>query len=315
MDDDFYKVLGVSRDASQSDIQRAYRELARKSHPDMNPNDKDAKEKFQRIQQAYDVLKNPEKREMYDRYGSSFESMGAGGPRGGSWRTQQGGAPFGGFEEFDFSQIFGGRSAEGFGDIFRGFTGGRSQGRKASRQRGADLQHEIEIPFTTSITGGEVNLTVQRPGGKVETLSVKVPPGIESGKRIRVRGQGESSATGGPQGDILIQVRVKPHAFYRRNGKDLEVAVPISLAEAAEGSKVDVPTPQGTISLTVPPASSSGRRLRIKGHGVPQPDGSKGDLFAQLQIVLPDQLDGESLKLVRQLDERNPLNPRSELRW
>ena len=165
MDEDYYKVLGVKRDVSQKEIQRAYRDLARKFHPDMNPGDQKAKERFQRIQQAYDVLNDPEKREMYDRYGSSFESAGAGGR--GPRQTYQYGSPGGGFEEFDFSQLFGGRGSEGFADIFRQFTGGRGQARRAAAPRAADLHHEIEIPFHTAITGGEVALTLQRPGGKI----------------------------------------------------------------------------------------------------------------------------------------------------
>ena len=169
MEEDYYKVLGVKRDASQKEIQRAYRDLARKFHPDMNPGDKKAKEKFQRVQQAYDVLNDPEKREMYDRYGSSFQSAGGGGgPRQGN--PFAGGA---GFEEFDFSQLFGGRPPEGYADIFRQFTGGRGQGRRrATSQRGADLQHELEVPFRTAITGGEVALHVRRPDGGTESTAV-----------------------------------------------------------------------------------------------------------------------------------------------
>ena len=265
MDEDYYKILGVKRDASQPDIQKAYRELARKYHPDMNPGDSHAKERFQRVQQAYDVLSDPEKREMYDRYGSSFQSAG-GGPGAGQ-HTYQHGGPGQGFEEVDFSQFFGGRDSEGFADIFRQFSGGRARSRRARPQRGSDLQHQLEIPFQTSITGGEAALTIRRAGGKVETISVKIPTGIEDGKKIRLRGQGETAPGGGKPGDLLIQIHVAAHPFFKRRGNNLEVVVPVTLAEAALGAKIDVPTPKGTITLTVPPGTSGGRKLARQGAG------------------------------------------------
>ncbi len=313
MDEDYYKTLGIKRDASQPDIQRAYRELARKYHPDMNPGDEKAKERFQRVQQAYDVLNDPEKREMYDRYGSSFQSAG-GGPGGGTYTHTHGG-PGAGFEEFDFGQIFGGRQSEGFADIFRQFTGGRGPTRQARPQRGKDLQHEIEIPLRTAITGGEASLALQRPGGKVETISVKIPRGIEDGKKIRLRGQGERSATDGKPGDLLIQIRVAPHPCFKRRGNNLEVMVPVTLAEAALGAKIDIPTPQGTITLTVPPGTSGGRRLRVKGHGVSENKKQAGDLYAEIRIVLPPELDEEAQRQIREIDRRYSMNPRADLRW
>jgi DnaJ-class molecular chaperone len=319
MEEDYYKILGVNRNASASDIQKAYRALARKYHPDVNPDDQAAKQKFQRIQTAYEVLNDPEKREMYDRYGSSFESMGSGGPHG---SYQSYGGPQG-FDEFDFSQIFGGPAGhaggEGsFGDFFRQFAGGgaahtRRSGRRPAR--GTDVRHEVQIPFNTSITGGEVQLRVQRPQGERETISVKIPAGIEDGRTIRLRGQGEPSIAGGAPGDLLITVQIAPHACFQRRGHDLVVTVPVTLAEAALGSKVDVPTPGGVIALTIPRATSSGKRLRIKGHGVPDRDGKKGDLFAEIQIVMPESIDDESAELIRQLDQRQTFDPRRGLKW
>jgi DnaJ-class molecular chaperone len=323
MEDDYYKILGLDRNASDADIQKAYRTLARRHHPDVNPDDKAAKEKFQRIQTAYEVLKDPEKREMYDRYGSAFESMQAGGPGGGPWRTQ--GAGPGGFDEFDFSQLFGSRfgpqpsgSESPFADIFRHFGGGGEAGQRRSARRparGANLRHDLTIPFNTAVTGGEARLTVKRPSGNVETISVKVPAGIEDGKRIRLRGQGGSPAGGGPPGDILLTIHVEPHPCFRRRGNDLEVDVPVSLAEAALGAKVDVPTPKGVITLTVPPGTSSGKRLRIKGHGVSGGDGKAGDLYAEILIALPDSMTEDDAELIRQFDGRHTFNPRSELKW
>lgn len=315
MDEDYYKVLGVARDASQSEIQRAYRHLARKYHPDMNPDDAGAKERFQRVQQAYDVLNDPQKREMYDRYGSSFSSATGGPGGGGTYHYQGGPGAGGGFEDLDFGQVFGDRGSEGFGDIFRQFMGGRSSGRRRRSQRGADLQHELEVPFQTAISGGQVAMTLQRPGGRVETISVKVPRGIDDGQKIRLRGQGEPSPDGGKPGDILLTIRVAPHAFYRRRGNHLEVTVPVTLAEAALGAKIDVPTPRGTITLTIPPGTSGGRRLRVKGHGVTPIKGDPGDLYAEVRIALPSQWDEETQAMIRQIDSRHPMNPRADLRW
>jgi DnaJ-class molecular chaperone len=322
MADDFYKILGVSRTADQAAIQKAYRELARKHHPDMNPDDKSAKEKFQKIQRAYDVLNDPKKREMYDRFGPDFERVaeGAGAgwrPGGAGW---SGAGPGGGatFEDFDFSQVFGGQpGGGGFADIFSQFAGGAPRGARATpgARRGADVRHEVEIPFQTAVTGGEVQLMVRRPSGEVETISVKVPQGIEDGKKIRLRGQGEPAPRGGQAGDLIVVVRIRPHPHFERKGRNLEVRVPVTLAEAAMGAKIDVPTPKGTITLTVPPGSSSGRRLRVKGYGVSSAGAPAGDLFAELQIVLPPELDEDDKELIRQLDRRHPMSPRAELKW
>ncbi|MFV1965295.1 MAG: DnaJ C-terminal domain-containing protein [Pirellulaceae bacterium] len=322
MEDDYYKILELSRGASEAEIQKAYRTLARKYHPDVNPDDRSAKKKFQQIQKAYDVLKDSKKREMYDRYGSAFESMGEGGPGADTWRTHAGGPQ--GFEDIDISQIFGGARFGGpgvepqFGDIFSQFGGGvGGRPRRGPRRaaRGADLRHELRVPFNTAVTGGEARLKVRRPSGQTEEISVKIPAGIEDGKTIRLRDQGERDPAGGAPGDILIQVRVAPHPCFRRRGKDLEVDVPVSLAEAALGAKIDVPTPKGVITLTLPPATSSGKRLRVRGHGVQAQGGTAGDLYAEIHIVLPTAIDETSQDLVRQLDQRLKQNPRTGLRW
>lgn len=322
MSEDYYKTLEVARGASPADIQKAYRRLARKYHPDLHPDDKSAKKKFQEVQAAFDVLNDPSKRELYDRYGSSFESAaaagaGAGTRPSGTWST----SPGGGFEDFDFSQFFGerfgGEQGGGFEGIFgqprRGRGGSRSRG--AARTKGVDLEQEIHIPFNTSILGGEAHLTIHRPSGKTDTIAVKIPAGIEDGKKIRLRGQGDPGADGATPGDILLTIRVSPHASFERRGDNLQVKVPVTLAEAAEGAKIDVPTPQGIVSLRVPPATSSGTKLRIKGRGVTRKGEPAGDLLADIQIVLPKKLDEESLALIRQVADRNPLNPRTELRW
>jgi curved DNA-binding protein len=325
MADDYYKILGVARDASAADIQKAYRQLARKYHPDLNPDDKTAKSKFQQVQKAFDVLNDTSKRELYDRYGSSFESMGQGGPRGGGGGKATWGAGGAGGEDVDFSQFFGerfgGDPSGTFGDIFSQFRRAGGRGRKASTkpQPGAgDINAELQVPFNTAVLGGQAQFTLQRPDGHAETISVKVPVGIDDGKKIRLRGQGESLADG-TAGDLILTIRVAPHPWFTRHGNNLEVRVPVSVAEAVLGAKIDVPTPKGTISLRVPPGTSSGKKLRIKGHGVVARSGEPGDLFAEIQIVLPPQLDQEAQDLIKKFDEHaqvsTPSDPRRELKW
>jgi DnaJ-class molecular chaperone len=327
MAEDYYKTLGVGRDASQADIQKAYRELARKFHPDMNPDDKSAKKKFQKVQAAFDVLNSPEKREMYDRYGSSFETMGAGGPQGGqqggpAWKSWPGGAG-GGFnpEDVDFSQFFGERfgqgSTGGLGDIFNQFRRAASQKsqKTASPRRGGDILHDLQIPFHTAVNGGEVQISVARQAGKSETLSVKIPAGIDEGKKIRVRGHGEPAPRRGTPGDIILTVQVAPHPFFQRHGNDLLLKVPVTLAEAAAGAKIDLPTPRGTVKLKVPPSTSSGTKLRVKGQGVAPKTGAPGDLYAEIQIVLPKSLNETDRQAIQEIDKRYSQNPRDGIRW
>ena len=173
----------------------------------------------------------------------------------------------------------------------------------------------MQIPLNTAVSGGEVQLTVERPRGKKETLAVKIPPGIEDGKKIRVRGHGQPAPRGGTPGDILLTVRVLPHPYFHRRGNQLYVRVPVTLGEAAAGAKVDVPTPRGTVALSIPPGSSSGTKLRVKGHGVKPKNGSAGDLLAEIQIVLPKTLNETDRQAIRQIDEHYSQNPRGELRW
>jgi curved DNA-binding protein len=329
MADDYYQILGVEKNASQADIQKAYRTLARKYHPDLHPDDKTAKEKFQKVQAAFDVLNEASKRELYDRYGSAFESAaaagagGGAGPRGGQWHTQ--GTP-GGFEEIDFGQLFGERYGESggggspFAGLFGGFqraaqAGGKGRRGRAADQPGTDVQSEIEIPFPTAIQGGKVEVGVQRAPGKVDRIEVKIPAGILDGGKIRLRGQGGPGAGKAAAGDLLLTVHVAVHPYFQRRGNDLIVRVPITLAEAVTGAKVDVPTPSGAISLRIPPRTSSGSKLRIRGHGLKLKDGGAGDLYAEVQIVLPAVIDEATAEAIRKLDAEHPTNPRSELRW
>lgn len=315
MDEDFYKILGVSRDASDKEIQKAYRALARKHHPDRVDEDQRdaAKKRFQKIQEAYDVLSDPEKRKMYDQFGPDFRQAGAAGAD-----------PFQGFRsgagghstQFDFSDLFGGGGG-GFEDFVAQMQGGRKpaggRGRRAPRQ-GESLEAETTISFATSITGGSVDLSLSR-GNSNERISVTIPAGIEDGKKIRLKGQGQPSPSGGPAGDLLLTIRVAAHPHYKRVGDNLQLTMPVTLEEATLGARIDVPTPAGTISLKVPAGSSSGRKLRLKGQGVKRAEGS-GDLIVELQVALPDKIDERSKELILELQSRFAQeNVRQGIRW
>jgi DnaJ-class molecular chaperone len=310
MSEDHYQTLGVNRTATADEIRKAYRELARKYHPDLHPDDESAKEKFKQVQSAFDVLSDPSKREMYDRYGSAFEGFapgGGGGFRGGSGPFP-GGFPGGG-GEIDLESLFGGGG--GFAEMFGG--GRKSRGRKRSAATsGGDLSAEIQVPFKLAIQGGTTDVRVDRGGGG-ETITVKIPQGLPDGSRMRLRGQGLPGSGGGPAGDLLLLVRVDPHPLYRRDGDTLEVRLPISLAEAIDGGKVDLPTPWGTISLKIPPMTSGGRKLRAVGMGVRHADGTAGDLIAEVQIVLPAEIDADLAARARTASLAS--EPRAGLRW
>jgi DnaJ-class molecular chaperone len=323
MAEDHYQTLGVSKSASAEDIRKAYRELARKYHPDLHPDDASAKEKFKQVQTAFDVLNDPSKREMYDRYGSSFEGVGAGGP-GGGWAGGGGGGPFpgaGGFPgggEIDLESLFGGGGG-GFADMFRGAGGGgrTTRGRKRSTQvPGQDVTARIEVPFTLAIEGGKTDVRLDRDG-KTETISVTIPQGLPDGGRMRLRGQGLPGSGGGSAGDLLLEVSVEPHPVFRRDGDTLDITLPVSLAEAIEGAKVDVPTPWGTISLRIPPGTSGGRKLRAGGMGVHHANGAKGDLIAVVQIMLPETEDAAVRERLLEAAKAaaGTSTPRAQLRW
>ncbi|HMO85869.1 MAG TPA: J domain-containing protein, partial [Lacipirellulaceae bacterium] len=314
MSDDYYEILGIARSASAEDVRKAYRQLARKYHPDLNPDDSQAKQKFQEVQAAFDVLNDPKKREMYDRYGAAYEAASRGGGGAGPRPWPGGAGPMPEGVEINFEDLFGGGGGGGgFADLFRQF-GNRSRGggrRAAPPTRGADLEHELTVPLATAVLGGEAQIAVRRGDGTVETIHVKIPAGIDEGKKIRLRGQGEPSPAGGAAGDIIIRIHVAPHPHFRRTGKRLDVVAPITLAEALRGAKIDVPTPHGVITLTVPPGSSSGSRLRVRGQGVKAGSGPAGDLFAELQVIIPQGLTEADREQLAAIADKYPENPRA----
>ena len=310
---DYYKVMGVSKTASQDEIDKAYRNLARKYHPDLNPDDSEgAKKKFQELQEAYDTLKDPEKRKLYDPFGSGYKQYGGGpgagaGPFGSgssyTWSSSGGGA---GIDINEIlGQMFGGRGSNPFGDGADPFSGRRSgaQRRNRSAMPGQNVTSTIRVPFKTAAFGGTVPLTYQMPSGRRETLDVKIPAGIDTGKKIRLRGKGEESPMGGVAGDLILEVQVEPHKYYTREGKNLYVHIPITLKEAALGGKVDIPAPAGTVTVTIPAGSTTGTKLRIKEHGIAavKKEEKKGDLFVVFDVKLPAAWSEEDLKLIEQL--------------
>lgn len=316
MAEDLYQTLGVDRNASKDEIKKAHRKLAMKFHPDKNPDDDVARDKFKRIQEAYDVLSDEEKRAAYDRYGADFERIRGTGYQPGA----------GGFDGLDLDQIFGGGGGgarggggaqfEGFGDFFEQLMGGgqrpgprgRAQRPQAAPQRGANLRHELEIPLQTAVLGGKTEFYLNN-----EKFSVEIPPGVETGSKMRLRDRGQPSPNGGPPGDMILLLKVWEHPHFRRIGKNLELTLPVTISEAALGAKVDVPTPANTIALSIPPGSSSGRRLRVKGQGVKQKDGTAGDLIVVLQIQLPESIDDESRLLIEQFADKNPQQVRNDI--
>lgn len=373
---DYYEVLGVPRRASVKDIRAAYRKLARKYHPDLNPGDKSAEEKFKEIQEAYEVLSDTKKRQMYDQFG--FNTPGAGGPP-----PPGAGAPgnmndvhfdFGGFD-FGGTQAGGGTS---FRDLFSQFFRGANAAQEQTEpEPGSDLEYQIDITFAEAMRGtvkkisftrldscqachgtgtvqageqtcptcnggGRVNqtsgkmrfqITCPRCGGtgklrnicrncggegrvrRVETLDVRIPPGAQTGSRVRVAGHGNAGAMGGPPGDLYIIIRVEPHSFFERHGDDIYTKVPITVAEASLGAKVEVPTIDGRAQVRIPPGTDSGKRLRLREKGAPSTrnPGKRGDQIVEVEVVVPRPEDEKVRNLLKELAKVAPQDPRHEI--
>ncbi len=351
---DFYILLGVERGASLNDIKRAYRRLARKLHPDINPGDRRAEAAFRQIAEAYETLSDPDRRRRYDAHG---------------YAPHAAGAPAFGFDGFDFSVSVQGAEAPTFGDLFADVFHARQASAAAREERGPDLHAAIDLEFEEALRGGQRSVIVTRQehcrachgsgrlhvaetrclhchgtgsvksarghmvfskpcahcGGvgrlgqtrcaacdgqqvemRAETVTVDLPAGLGDGARIRVPSKGHAGRNGGPPGDLYIDVRVRPHPIYKREGDDIHVTVPLAVHEAALGAKIEVIAPDGPARLRVPPGTQSGQRFRVRERGVASPrDGRRGDLVVEVRLVLPRVLDERSKELLREFGRIN----------
>ena len=371
---DYYEVLGVPRKASLKDIRTAFRKLARKYHPDLNPGDKAAEEKFREIQEAYDVLSDSKKRQMYDQYGFYSDNLPPGGYPGGGQSASEPGVnfDFGGFD-------FGGGAGTGgtsFRDLFSQFFGGRSGAvAEPEREPGADLEYQIEIDFWDAVRGAvkKISITrmdacetchgtgavgspqtcptchgsgsIQQAAGKMrfnvpctrcggtgklrtacrtcggegrvrrtEMIDVRIPAGVANGGRVRVPGKGNAGTMGARPGDLYLRVIVRPHPFFERRGNDLYAKVPVTVAEATLGAKIEVPTMDGRALVRIPPGTNSGKSLRLREKGVPNArNGTRGDQYVEIQVVVPQPTDERVRTLMKDLEKVAPEDPRKDL--
>ncbi len=369
---DYYELLGVSRKASAKEIRTAFRKLARKYHPDLNPGDKSSEEKFKQLQEAYDVLSDSKKRQMYDQHGFYSDNFQPGaGPAGGDAGVN---FDFGGFD-------FGGGGGEGVGggsfrDLFsQFFRGGRGGVMEPEQEAGGDLEYQIEIDFGDAVRGAVKKLqitrldtcetchgtgaigspqtctvcggtgTIQQAAGKMrfnvpctrcggtgkirtpcrtcggegrvrrtETIEVRIPAGLASGSRVRVPGKGNSGTMGAPAGDLYLRVEVRPHPFFERRGNDLYTKVPVTVSEATLGAKIEVPTIDGRSLVKIPPGTNSGSTLRLREKGIISArNGSRGDQYVEVQVVVPKRTDERVRNLMKELEKIEPEDPRKDL--
>ncbi len=345
MKKDYHAILGVKPGASAKEIRSAYKRLARRHHPDVNPGDTRAEETFKEINEAYEVLSDPEKRRRWEAGDPDFDSFlrreaGMAGAGRGAGRFRS----YGAAGEADLEELF--------GDLFGAAGGFHAMGGTAgprSRARGADLECEATLSFEQAAGGTTLRIPLARsdtcgtcggsgrrdaPGRRggaarfcpdcggtgvrrvSEDIQVRIRPGAEDGSRMRVAGKGEAGVGGRPPGDLLVRLRVSPHPYLRREGRDVILDVPLTIVEATLGTRVDVPTIEGKVTLTVPPGSNSGQRLRLKGRGLPSPRGEgRGDQIVVLQIVTPKDLDASSRRSLEQLQRSHPTDPRAGLGW
>ncbi len=307
---DYYNVLGVSRTVDADTLKREYRTLARKWHPDVNKSD-NAQEKFSEIQEAYDVLSDPEKRRQYDRFGHVGVGAGSGGPGGGAgspWAWEGGGGGGGPFGQG------GGRSGGAdMGSIFEELFGGGRQGARGGNRphasppsppaKGESLHHTIQITFNTAAVGGTEQIRL-KVGDAMEVIDVTIPAGINHGDKMRVRGKGHPGQRGGETGDMILTIHVGKHPWFRRDGLDILLDLPLTIAEAVMGLVVTVPTMNGNVSLRIPPGAQGGQKMRISGHGIQKSESVQGDFYAILKVETPDDLCPDDARYFEDLTNR-----------
>ncbi|WP_323796557.1 J domain-containing protein [Nisaea sp.] len=312
---DPYKILGVKPDSSQDEIKKAYRTLAKKLHPDLNPGDTKIEQQFKEVTAAYDLLSDATKRAKYDRGGMNAGAGGAGGASAkatsGFWKAwtsarkkQSGG----------FSDMFDGDDADMFDDILRrhGQAGGGSSQGGSAYTVGPDVNYKLKVSFAEAAAGSTKRVTLS--DGK--SLDLKIPPATESGKTLRLKGQGRKGSNSGPAGDAFVEITVEPHDYFHRDGRNVKVEMPVTLYEAVLGGTITVPTVHGNVSLKIPPKSNTGATLRLKGKGVPAHGGKPaGDQLVTLKVVLPDTEDPDLIKLMQKWAEEKGYNPRHKMRF
>ena len=347
---DYYDILGVAKNAAAADIKKAHRRLARKYHPDVNKDDPKATQRFQEVQEAYDVLSDADKRKRYDQFGHAGVGSGSGSGVGGSdpfeafRRAQQrgagGGSPGGSYgpggfrvENIDpedledlrsgqfsdvFEQLFGSagpfgrRGASprpGPGDYSESRGGGGAA--RAARPVDLNVEYPVSIDFTAAAFGTTVPITLSR-GGTTESIDVRVPAGVKDGQRVRIKGRGSQHGTA--TGDLILVVTVYPHPYFRRDGLDGVLSLPVSVYEAMLGARVEVPTLDGRVTLSIPPGTSSGQKLRIKGQGIMK-GSERGDQYVVIKVIVPKELDDEDRAAIERLREKSPLDAREHAPW
>jgi len=325
---DLYETLGVARQADADTIKKAYRKQAQRYHPDRNADDAQAEEKFKEVSSAYAVLSDPKRRRDYDEFGDiatdpNFDADKARQQFSGGFGPGMGGATFsqgGGFQDMG-----------DFGNIFENlFTGGSGRGPRPPRpRRGGDLDVELELDFMDAVLGSEQRITLNRQsaegGAQRETLTIKIPKGVDDAARIRLAGKGGAGLEGGRHGDLYANVRVRPHPFFQRDGRNLSLEVPISISEAVSGASIEIPTLTGSVNLRIPPGTDGGSRLRLRGKGVSAPatggaakggppkNETAGDLYVTVRIRVPKDLSDESKKTLEDLSNEDPAEWRRHL--
>lgn len=309
---DYYKILGVEEKADADEIKRAYRKLARQHHPDVNPGDAEAEERFKEISEAYHVLSDPERRRKYDQmgpdgfaqefdmsdFGRNFQDLFRGGGAGGS----------GGFADLGFLEdLLSGGGLRGF----RVHTAG-GPGPRQRRARGRDVRVRVQLSLDDVLRGAERTVSYRDGSGATRTARARIPAGTGPGATVRVKGKGEPGPGGGPAGDLYLEIDVAPHPRFEIDGADLRVTVPVTVYEAALGGRIGVPTPDGRTRIRLPEGTRSGQVFRVRGKGLPRRKSGHGDLLARVEIVLPERLDAEVAEMMRRFRDEHPYDPRDE---